>query len=178
MAHFYPHSLHRHAQLGAELISLAEAKLYLRIDHNEEDSLISGFIKASREYAEDMIKASLVQQQWKLSYQCEFPNNIHLPMGPVELINSVELEDNNGTITLVNSNSYSLNKTDHKLTFNMSIYGASLSIIYQSGAHNEVEEALRQAMLAHTHALYEGRGAATVPALCRDTYHHYRKVSL
>lgn len=178
MATYYPHSLTRHALIGSEHISLAEAKLYLRIDHAQEDTLIAGFIQAARENAEDMMKSSLVQQQWKVSYNYEFPHVVRLPMGKVDSIISVELEDNNGYVTILNNAHYGLNKTEDKITFTTHVVGASLRIIYQTFSHTAIEETLRQAMLAHIHALYEERGAAMVPASSRDTYHHYRKVSL
>ena len=178
MAQFYPHSLSRHSVIGAELISLAEAKLYLRVDHAEEDSLIAGFIQAAREYAEDTIKASLVQQQWKLTYNYEFPPVVHLPMGKVESVITIELEDANGAITILDTASYALNRTEKKVTFTNRVIGASLSVIYQTTSSTFIEETLRQAMLGHIHALYEERGAATVPASSRDIYHHYRKIVL
>jgi uncharacterized phiE125 gp8 family phage protein len=177
MAQFYPYVLRRHSLIGAELLSLAEAKLYLRIDHDEEDNVISGFIQAARETAEDSIKSSLAQQQWTLSYHYQFPSVIHLPMAPVDSIVSVSLEDNNGIVTPLNSSSCILNKTESKVTFQSVIYGGSLSIIYQT-AQSAIDETLRQAMLAHIHALYEDRGAATVPAISRDTYYRYRKIAL
>lgn len=37
------------------ILSVAEAKTYLRVDHDEEDDLIESFIEAAREYCQNYV---------------------------------------------------------------------------------------------------------------------------
>lgn len=43
----------------SEIITLEEAKLFLRVDHSEEDALISGFIEAAQEACENHLGQGL-----------------------------------------------------------------------------------------------------------------------
>lgn len=49
-----------------EPVSLADAKLYLRIDIAEEDSLVSSLIVAARVYCENYLRQALITQTWRL----------------------------------------------------------------------------------------------------------------
>lgn len=50
---------------ASEIITLEEAKNYLRIDHNYDDGLLLGFIKATREAMESIIQKSVMKQVWE-----------------------------------------------------------------------------------------------------------------
>src|SRR5688572_29997630 len=71
---------------ASEPLTLAEAKLYLRVDHTNEDALIGDMIVAARMTAESWLKRSLISQAWKLSYDDGIPDIVWLPMGPVSSI--------------------------------------------------------------------------------------------
>lgn len=51
-----------------EPVSLTEAKLHLRIDHEEEDTYISSLITAAREFCEEHTLRSFVPQSWQLGF--------------------------------------------------------------------------------------------------------------
>lgn len=48
-----------------EPLSLAEAKLHLRVDFSDEDALISALISAARQAAETITARQLVTARWK-----------------------------------------------------------------------------------------------------------------
>jgi len=52
---------------ATEPVSLTEAKLFLRVDHTEEDALISDLISAAREMVENRILRALITQTWTLT---------------------------------------------------------------------------------------------------------------
>ena len=54
---------------ASEPVTLAEAKLYLRVDGTSEDSLISDLIVAARLSEETWLKLSLITHSWKLVYK-------------------------------------------------------------------------------------------------------------
>jgi hypothetical protein len=49
---------------ASEPVTLAEAKAHLRIDHADEDSLITALITAAREYAEAYTARAFISQTW------------------------------------------------------------------------------------------------------------------
>ena len=51
---------------AAEPVSLAEAKLHLRVDFDEDDSLIAALISAARQAAETITLRQIVTARWKL----------------------------------------------------------------------------------------------------------------
>lgn len=65
----------------AEPLTLQEAKAHLRVDHTDEDTLITAYIQAAREHVEAILNRSLVRTYWRLTLP-EFPTNgINLPQG-------------------------------------------------------------------------------------------------
>lgn len=85
---------------AAEPISLAQAKLHLRVDHAEEDTLIQGLITAARMDCEDRIRQTLITTGWTLALDA-FPGEyscIELPMPPLVAVTAVQYIDATGTL--------------------------------------------------------------------------------
>jgi hypothetical protein len=53
-------------------VSLAEAKLHLRVDYDMDDSLIQGLIYAAREVVEGKLRRSVFSQTWQMTLD-QFP---------------------------------------------------------------------------------------------------------
>jgi uncharacterized phiE125 gp8 family phage protein len=96
------------AQPAIEPISLAEAKLHLRIDDNSspstnpEDALIAMWISAARRYAELFINKALALQTWDL-YLDAFPEEdyIVIPHPPLQYLESMTYRDSAGSYQVV-----------------------------------------------------------------------------
>ena len=58
---------------NVEPLSLAEAKLHLRVDTNDEDTLISSLIVSARMAAENICRRALVTQSWRVVID-QFPS--------------------------------------------------------------------------------------------------------
>lgn len=78
-----------------EPVTLAEAKLHLRVDGTDEDTLIGGLISAAREACEDRIEGTIPVTAWQLTLDA-FPDAIKLPRGPVVSVDSVKYLDSSG----------------------------------------------------------------------------------
>lgn len=78
-----------------EPVTLAEAKLHLRVDGTDEDALITAMIAAARETCEDRIEGTIPTTGWKLTLDA-FPAVIKVPRGPLVSVQSVKYLDTTG----------------------------------------------------------------------------------
>jgi len=91
-----------------EPMTLAEAKLHLRVDGTDEDDLITALIVAARRRAEHLLTRALITQTWELTLD-EFPAaDIQLPKPGVLSIVSVKYLDSAGIEQTVDSADYAL----------------------------------------------------------------------
>lgn len=91
----------------AEPLTLAEAKLHLRVDSDitADDALISALIIMAREWVENYCRRSMVQRTLELRMDC-WPRVIRLPRGPVISVTSVKYVDSGGTLTTLSASNY------------------------------------------------------------------------
>jgi uncharacterized phiE125 gp8 family phage protein len=83
----------RSTQPAIEPITLAQAKLHLRVDDNTaEDAYITTLIQVARETCENRIQRTLINTGWTLSLDT-FPDAIRLSMTPIVSVSSVSYRD-------------------------------------------------------------------------------------
>ncbi len=51
---------------AVEPVSLAEAKAFLRVEHNDDDGVIEALALASRIHVESRTRRALISQSWRL----------------------------------------------------------------------------------------------------------------
>lgn len=84
---------------AVEPVSLTEAKLHLRVDHDDEDDLIEMLITAARQQAENYTGRAIINQTWELTLD-QFPDDdMALPPAPLSSITSIIYKDLNGVNT-------------------------------------------------------------------------------
>lgn len=81
---------------AAEPVSLETAKVHLRVDHDEEDALIAGWIAAAREMTELHTGKRWVTQTLRLTLGAWPCGEIRLPVEPVASVGSVSYFDQAG----------------------------------------------------------------------------------
>lgn len=164
----------------SEPLTTSDAKLYLRVDGATEDALIGNIVVAARMAAEQYLRRSLITQVRKLAYNEVAPSRICLPFGPVQAVGSIKLIDVGGEEVTVNSNSYRLTAGNEAIISDVVLTGNRIEILYTAGYGNAaaVPEALKQGMLAHVAALYEGRGGEGMPDMAQVLYQPYRVIKL
>lgn len=105
-----------------EPVSLAEAKLHLRVDIADDDALITALISAARQAAETITGRQIVTARWKMILDSfPGPSLIGVPAGqsfslpghaillskcPVQSVVSVQYLDMAGTLQTLASNTY------------------------------------------------------------------------
>ncbi len=165
-----------------EPLTLAEAKLYLRVDTTAEDALITDLIAVARQAAERHLRRSLITQQWTLAYDECLPMEVRLPMPPVQEIVRVTLVDKDGGTEDVDESLYHLNAARTKLVFEQILSAHQVEIVYQTGYGDDatdVPPGIVQGMMAHIAELYDGRSRALpVPPSAIALYQPYQEMTL
>lgn len=166
-----------------EPISLAEAKLHLRVDITDDDTLIRSLIVTARENVEGISRRALITQTWKYILD-EFPEDdeIVLPLPPLQSVASITYKDQDGNASTFSSGDYIVN-TDADPGKIVLGYGKSWpsTSLYPTGAvtvqftagfgdaATDVPEKYRQAMLLLIGHWYENREAiATTGAVPKE----------
>lgn len=163
-------------------LTLAEVKLYLRIEHTAEDTLIAQWITAATEAAEAFLGASLITQSHRLWVRAPWSACTHLPKGPIQAIQTAEIRGLDGGTTTLDPGHYVLYPARALLQWVVVPVGEELIITYVAGfgdLASEVPSLIRQGMLYHIAAMAEMReGGAAIPDLAKALYQPFREVRL
>lgn len=91
-----------------EPVTLAEAKLHLRVDHTDDDTLITELIKAARVFVEKFTARALVEQTWELVIDAFPTNEILIPLPPLISVTSIKYDDLDGAEQTLPGTEYSV----------------------------------------------------------------------
>lgn len=158
-------------------VTLAEAKAHLRVDHNDEDTVITGLIAAATSYLDGwqgVLGQCLITQSWRQDFN-DFPMTIlRLPMSPVQSITSIVYRQDNGTETTMDAAKYRIS-TDAQGAFleltvdevwpvaGDRVDAVSVTAVYGYGdAETDVPQSIRHAILLLIGNWYENREAAVI----------------
>lgn len=89
----------------SEPLSLEDAKTFMHILENDEDSLIQSFIVGAREYAENYTNRQLMTAAFELTNEIIY-SGFSLPKNPVKSITKIEYMDLNGTYQIMSIDDY------------------------------------------------------------------------
>jgi uncharacterized phiE125 gp8 family phage protein len=90
-----------------EPVSLDEAKKFMRILENDDDTLIESMIIGAREYAENYTNRQLMTATYEL-YLSDFIQDFKMPKNPIQSITSIEYMDEDGNYQVLDSSLYYL----------------------------------------------------------------------
>lgn len=145
------------AQPVTEPVTLAEAKLHLRVDVGDDDALITALIIAARQYCESLSGRTLAQRSYLQTME-SFPADgidIVLRRSPVTAITSVNYYDATGTDVAMTVT------TDYRTNFNLIPARVRLPVLTKLWAQTYVvDDAVRIVYTA---------GAATAPTAAKQT---------
>lgn len=92
---------------ATEPVSLAEAKLHCRVDHDVEDAIIAALVTAARMYVEETTGRALLTQTWEAMLDA-WPALLYLPHPPAASVVSVTAVDVDGNSTVLPATAYAL----------------------------------------------------------------------
>jgi uncharacterized phiE125 gp8 family phage protein len=153
---------------SVEPLSLTEAKLYLKVDHTEDNTIITALIKAAREMAEHYTLRSFITTVWDAAFD-EFPDVIELYGCPVNSITSITYYSDAGVLTTLSSTVYLLDSISTPARVSLASgqswpatdeRKAGIVVRYSSGygaTSAYVPETIRTALLLIVGHLYENR---------------------
>ena len=157
-------------------MTVSEAKLHLRVDISTDDTYIGTLITAARNWTEEYLDRSLINQQWTMRLD-SFPYEIPLPRPPMVLTGtatavSVTYTLGNATTATLSTASYRVDRNDtpgvvrqlREGTWpaNLDDYNA-VTVTWWGGygtAGSSVPAAIRHAILMLVGFWYERRMAA------------------
>lgn len=149
-----------------EPVRLDEMKLHLRVDSDDEDTLIQGLISAAVTHMDGwpgILGRALVEQTWRQDFDRLRPC-LRLPLGPVSSIAEITVRSRSGATSTVDSSAYELQVDDlgafarfvDDYAFPVDLYETrAVSVTYIAG-HPDDEPAEGEQV-----------GASTVPAPIR-----------
>lgn len=91
-----------------EPVTLAEAKLHLRVDHSADDDLIATLIAAAREQCEHVTGQALITQTWERVLDAFPAVELELGKAPAASIASVTYIDPDGSSRVLDPGAYTL----------------------------------------------------------------------
>ncbi len=160
----------------AEPVTLNEAKRALRLDHDSEDELIAGLIRAAREEVEASCGLALIDQSWRLCLGgLPQSGRVFLRRHPIRTIISVTVYGADGEASLVDPGAYRLDAASRpgRLHFLQApapgVATNGIEIDFSAGfgeAGTDVPDLIKRAMLAlvaHWFEFRAGFGAKDQP---------------
>lgn len=147
-----------------EPITLADAKLHLRVDEDADDILIGALIAAARDYCERQTGLALAEQE--LEYIIDGKDAIFLPISPVATVESVVSVLDGVETPMVEGADYWLNLDSIPAQITKARSFDELGIIkinYTTDA-SEMPPLVRAALLLKLGLLYSDRGGENVNA--------------
>ncbi len=158
----------------AEPLSLGEAKLHLRVDGSDEDSLITSLITTAREYCETKTNRQFVTATY-IGKMDGFRSdeNIQLPKAPLQAVTGITYVDLNGNPGTVLTSVYTVDTSADPGEIRLSYIQYwptfrqqpnSVSITFRAGYGDpaDVPEGIKAAMKLLIGHLYANREAVNI----------------
>lgn len=162
---------------ASEPITLAEARVHLRLDSTAEDALVTAWITAARQDVEAATGRVLIRQDWEMWLPC-FPKcrePIEIPYPPLVQVTSVKTADADGVLTTMAAADYQVEAPSGDRCQPARVYPAAgavwpytitgvrgaVRVAFQAGyvSASAVPQPLRSAILLLVGDLYENREA-------------------
>lgn len=150
-----------------DVVSLASAKLHLRVDHTDDDELIQTLIRAAGEVVEEYTGTYLASCNWTY-YADRFYGIMRVHIGPEATVTSVKYTDSTGTLQTVSGADYHTDLASYPIRIQLEEEPTDVDDrvnvveINGSAGYTTAPNALVQAMLLIVGHLYEHRKDVTM----------------
>ncbi|WP_193336171.1 head-tail connector protein [Devosia beringensis] len=117
-------------------VSLEEAKLHLRVEDNDEDTLINALLRAAVSHLDGwtgVLGRCLVEQTWRLDFDT-FGRCMRLPLWPIIEIESITWRNEAGQVATIGDSNYALRSDERGAYVYWDRAYGSPSGLYESAA--------------------------------------------
>ena len=166
---------------AAEPVSLAEAKAYLRLDHDAEDELVGALIAAAREKVEALTRRVLVEQRWRAVLTVPDDGSpVTLKPRPVREVEALRVRAPDGALETLDPEIYQFDWAGERLLLRPGLARRiEIDLACGYGDPEDVPESLRLAVKRLVADAFERRsGADGPPAEIADLVAPYRDFRL
>lgn len=155
-----------------EPVTLAEAKLHVRVDNDADDTVITNQIKSARRYCEKYTARAFINQTWLAYFDFRdflYKRAFYLPFGKIRSITSINVYDVNNVATPIPTDKYSVSAA--RINLNDGYYYNTVTnyrnfdtleinwVVGYGETADDVPQDLKQAILLLVGHWYENRGA-------------------
>lgn len=180
MTQFPPRVLTQVTPPEYEPLTLAEVKLFLRVDGSEEDGLIIQMLSAAREKLEAWLRKSLLTQTWELAQRITPQLTIRLPMSPIQQVEQVQIVRLSGA-TLLSAEEYRYLPESQGIQLNAGLDAERVVVRYVAGYMDAavIPASIRQALLhSIAHHYHHREMAGELPSEAKRMVVDYREVRI
>jgi uncharacterized phiE125 gp8 family phage protein len=173
---------------AVEPVLVAEAKAHLRLDGDDEDSLIGALIAAARVSVEAETRWALIEQSWRAFVEAWPEDGVFLPVAPALSVEVLRAITGEGTIVELDSDDYEFDIADGSVTIDPVADAVRYEIDFTAGYGSsgvDVPQPLRQAIrllvthwYEHRSAVVLGDSATAIPLGYRELIAPYRRMAL
>jgi uncharacterized phiE125 gp8 family phage protein len=152
-----------------EPVTLTQFKQHARIDRDDEDAVINGYLTAARRHVEAILRRQLLSATWRLTLDAFPCGPIYLPRPPLVSVTSVKYVDSDGVTQTLATGDYQVD-TYREPAQVVAAYGTAwpvaryqpnaVEVIYVAGygtLPTDVPQPIRQAIQLLASHWYENR---------------------
>jgi uncharacterized phiE125 gp8 family phage protein len=153
---------------AAEPLSLAEAKAFLRVEHDDDDDVIGALIASARIHVEAQTRRALITQSWRLTCDAwPVEGRLKVTPAPLAALTAARVYDDGGEASVLDLQSFVVDTAGSQLAFapwalaqpGRAAAGIELDVTVGYGdAASDVPEPLRHAVRLLLGHWYENRG--------------------
>ena len=156
---------------AAEPLSLAEAKAFLRVEHGDDDAIITSLVSAARNHVEALTRCALIAQTWRLVLD-RWPDGGRIAprIGPLRSLAAARVLNAEGQASGIDPEIFAIDVAAGALAApawslplpGRSVAGIELDIEVGYGAAGDVPPRLLQAIRMLVAHWYENRGLIAI----------------
>jgi len=154
-----------------EPLSVADAKAFLRVEHDDDDAIIAALISSARNHVEVLTRCGLITQTWRLILD-EWPRDgrIRLRLGPLRSVAAARIYDQANVATELDATCFIVDAATGLIATpngslpapGRSTAGIEIEVVIGFGTAADVPQTLLQAIRMIVAHWYENRGLVAI----------------